>query len=75
MKTIQEAKDLLESKGYFVDNLWHTDDVCMDFDCDQDTAMEIIGAVLTSDFIMCHTNEMIQETAEYDYELPKKEEQ
>ena len=46
---IQKAKDLLESKGYFTYNLWHTEDVTENYECEEDDAQEVLkGAVIES---------------------------
>lgn len=47
--TIEEAKDFLKSKGYFVSNLWHVDDVKTLFKCTDDEAQEVLEEALTSD--------------------------
>jgi hypothetical protein len=45
MTTIEKAKELLKSKGYYVNNLWNTDDVTMDYDCTEEEAMEVLNRV------------------------------
>ena len=47
--TIQEAKDFLESKGYFVKNLWCVDDVYSKFECSEEEAHKVLEEALTSD--------------------------
>ena len=49
-KQIQNAKKLLESRGYFVRNLWHTDDVTSNHpDCPEEDAHDILYSALTND--------------------------
>ena len=33
MKQIEEAREFLKSKGYYVDNLWTIDDVQQTYEC------------------------------------------
>ena len=47
--TIEQAKGFLKSKGYYVGNLWHIDDVFTRFDCTEEEAQEILNEALTSD--------------------------
>jgi hypothetical protein len=42
---IDAAKAILKSNGYFVDNLWHTDDVIQKYNCDEETALDILSRV------------------------------
>jgi hypothetical protein len=49
MNEIQKAKEVLRKAGYFVDNLWHIDDVKERYNCDDDNqAQDIIGDALTN---------------------------
>ena len=50
LKKILSAKLLLESEGYFVQNLWHTDDVCQNYDVDQDEDALTSGRITTQIF-------------------------
>lgn len=49
---IKHAKDVLREAGYFVDNLWHIDDVQHRYKCDADTAMSVLDSALTDDETM-----------------------
>ena len=62
--TTKEAKDFLRSEGYFVDNLWHVNDVQENFECDDETAQNILYWVLTSDRVIEFINEDINLIAE-----------
>ena len=73
MITTEKALEFLNSQGYFVDNLWHVNDVCIDYECDEQTAYEILGRAVCNDFIMQHINEEIAEQAEYTFKLKRKE--
>ena len=59
--TIEEAKQFLRSNGYFTDNLWHIDDVKMLFECDDETAQNVLDKALTN----TATIEQIWEAIEY----------
>jgi hypothetical protein len=51
--TIEQARQVLRDNGYFVDNLWHVDDVPNGTD---DERMEILEKALTSPYIMERIN-------------------
>jgi hypothetical protein len=44
--TIYEAKQFLRDNGYFVDNLWHVDDVKSKFKCDDEVAQSVLKDAL-----------------------------
>jgi hypothetical protein len=51
--TTQEAKEVLRNAGYFVDNLWHVDDIKLRYNCDDDEqAQDILNTALTNDATM-----------------------
>ena len=49
---IKEAKELLKKEGFFVDNLWHIDDIKSNFKCDDDDAQEVLYSALTNEATM-----------------------
>ena len=49
MDKIKEAMDTLRDAGYYVDNLWHVNDVFSRFDCDEQTAQDILDQSLGND--------------------------
>jgi hypothetical protein len=51
---IANAKLVLKQAGYFVDNLWHVDDVKDNYNSDDDNAQEVLGRALTNDSTMEH---------------------
>lgn len=62
---IANAKLVLKQAGYFVDNLWHVDDVKDRFECeDDDTAQKILNLALTNDYTMETINYSIKDLAE-----------
>ena len=70
--TIETARKFLEQEGYYTRNMWHIDDVCMQYDCDRETAMNILNDVLQSEWTMTTLNDIIAEIAEDVYELEPK---
>lgn len=61
--TTKEAKDFLRSEGYFVDNLWHVNDVQENFECDEETAQNILYWTLTNPATIEYINEEISNIA------------
>ena len=50
---IANAKLVLKQAGYFVDNLWHVDDIKLRYDCkNDDIAQEILNEAITNDATM-----------------------
>ncbi len=49
---IEQAKNVLRKAGYYVDNLWSIPDVQSKFNCDDETAMEVLNSALTNDATM-----------------------
>lgn len=53
MSEIEKAKEVLRKAGYFIDNLWHIDDVKLRYNCeDDDQAQDILYSALTNDATM-----------------------
>ena len=46
---IQDAKNVLRESGYYVDNLWHVDDVKQVIKCRNERAQRILHNALTND--------------------------
>lgn len=49
---IANAKLVLKQAGYFVDNLWHINDVKDRFECNDDQAQDILHDALTNEYIV-----------------------
>jgi hypothetical protein len=49
---IENAKQVLKSAGYFVDNLWHNSDVTDMYECSNEDAQKILCEALTSEATM-----------------------
>jgi hypothetical protein len=54
--TVEQAKQVLRDNGYFVDNLWHIDDVPEGTD---DEKMEVLEIALTNPWVFEQTNRAI----------------
>jgi hypothetical protein len=50
--SIEDAKKILENNGYFVTNMWHISDVMGFYQCDEDTAQEILYKALTNEYVI-----------------------
>lgn len=61
---IAKAKELLKSEGYFVDNLWQTEDVTMNHECTEEEAQTILYRALTNEA----TYQQIWEAISYEAE-------
>lgn len=66
---IEQARQLLKANGYYVDNLWMVDDVQSRFNCDQDTAQEILDNVMTCGYTMETIWDMIEISAQENFKL------
>jgi hypothetical protein len=49
---INKAKEVLRKAGYHVDSLWHVQDITDRYECDKDTAYEILTEVLEANIEM-----------------------
>ena len=66
MTEIKKAKETLRAAGYFIDNLWHIDDVKLRFAVfDDENAQEILEAALTNEWVMEQIHYSIGDIAEY----------
>ena len=52
IRAVELAKQVLKENGYFVDNLWHVDDVKSKFNCDDEQAQDILFESLTNEATM-----------------------
>lgn len=67
---IQQAKDLLKEAGYFVDNLWHIDDVKDEHECTDEEAMKVLEYALTGDGTRQTILDAIEDGIDYVMEQP-----
>lgn len=59
--TIEQAKEVLRENGYYVDNLWHIDDVQRYGDISDDDAYQVLDSVLQNGYTIEKINEMLEE--------------
>jgi hypothetical protein len=64
---IANAKLVLKQAGYYVDNLWHVDDIKINYDCDDDMAQFILNEVLSDGQTIQYINELLQEEIDFIY--------
>ena len=54
------AKQVLKDAGYYVDNLWHIEDVKAYHECADYKAQQILNKALTNEWLMGQINELIE---------------
>jgi hypothetical protein len=69
--SVDDAKEILKSKGYFVDNLWHIDDVTSSWECSDTDAYKVLEMALTNGWTMQGISESIYLIAQ-DLNLERK---
>ena len=47
--SIDNAKAVLKAAGYFVDNLWHVEDVQNSYVCTKEEAQDVLNGALTNE--------------------------
>jgi hypothetical protein len=60
---IENAKQLLRSEGYFVDVLWSTDEVTMNYNCTEEQAHSVLFEAMTDDGTEQQVSDMIHHVA------------
>lgn len=68
---VEEARKVLKEAGFFVDNLWHVDDVKHKFNCTDEQAQSVLDNALTNEATMEQIHFSINEFGELD-KLEKK---
>jgi hypothetical protein len=56
---VEVARKFLKDQGYYVDNLWHIDDVQQNHDLDDDDAYEVLDRVMQAEYTVSNIFEMI----------------
>lgn len=49
---VEKAKAVLKQHGYFVDNLWSTQDVTDRYECTEEQAQEVLEKALTNEWVV-----------------------
>lgn len=62
---VEKAKAVLKQHGYFVDNLWSTQDVTDRYECTEEQAQEVLNKALTNEYITEQVFLTIDYTCEY----------
>jgi hypothetical protein len=64
---VRIAKEVLRDAGYFVDNLWHVDDVKERYNCDDnEQAQDVLNKALTNEATMDQIWFSLDMAAQYD---------
>ena len=50
--SVDQARQVLKQNGFFVDNLWHVDDVKSKFNCTDEQAQYVLEKSLTNEATM-----------------------
>lgn len=64
LREIEQAKAILKKHGYYVDNLWHVDDIYQHGKIDEDDAYDVLDAILSNDYVI----EIINDMVKFEYE-------
>lgn len=64
LKDERVARSLLRGAGYFVDNLWHVDDVFQNYNCTKDEAMQVLKKAMINGATMEHVWLAIDDAAD-----------
>jgi hypothetical protein len=60
---VEDAKRILKEFGYYVDNLWHIDDVHYNYICTTEEAQEVLDETLRNDWMMQIIHDTISDVA------------
>ena len=71
LKNVNRAKNVLRDAGFFVDNLWHINDVFNVRECDDDQAMEALENAFACEFLNESIHDAISSAADF-LDLPLK---
>lgn len=52
MEQIEQAKQILKNEGYFIENLWHINDVKINHNVTDEQAYKILNKALTNEDTM-----------------------
>lgn len=70
---IDNAKQILRQHGYFVDNLWSIEDVQINYECDDETAMKILKEAMGYEATYEQIWSSIETAAEESFKLQNKD--
>jgi hypothetical protein len=61
---VEEAKQVLRRRGYFVDGLWTDLNIMVNYECTNEQAQKILAEALLSDEVIMRTWHSIDEAAQ-----------
>lgn len=64
LKDVAKARELLRRNGYFVENLWSTDDVTQNYNCTKEQAQQVLEMALTDESVMEHIFQAIDDACD-----------
>lgn len=68
----EDLRQELRLRGYQTDNLWHTEDVMQNYDCESEVAMEILELAMNNDWVIENIFSIVDEYAETNFNLKNK---
>jgi hypothetical protein len=63
---IEQAKAILKQHGYFVDNLWSTQDVTDRYECTEEQAQDVLNTALTNEWVVEQIFYAISDACDYE---------
>jgi hypothetical protein len=68
----EDLRQELQLRGYQTDNLWHTEDVMQNYDCESEVAMEILELAMNNQWVIENIFTTVDQYAEDDFNLKKR---
>jgi hypothetical protein len=68
----EDLRQELQLRGYQTDNLWHTEDVIQNYDCESEVAMEILELAMNNQWVIENIFTIVDQYAEDDFNLKNK---
>ncbi len=73
LSEVEKAKTILKFNGYYVDNIWHIDDVKMLYNCTDGQAYDVLDKALNQESLFLDVYTSIDQVAK-DMELKERDE-
>lgn len=73
LSEVEKAKTILKFNGYYVDNIWHIDDVKMLYNCTDGQAYDVLDKALNQESLFLDVYTSIDQVAKY-MELNERDE-
>jgi len=68
----EDLRQELQLRGYQTDNLWHTEDVMQNYNCESEVAMEILELAMNNQWVIENIFTIVDQYAEDDFNLKNK---